>query len=358
MAQVDHQATISSQLLLKKLTEQSLNYKTGKIIFGQQNAFMEGRGWAMTNDQNWRGVLPLSDVGKVIGKNPGLVGFDFLSIGWWNEKLVHDQMKLIHQKGGVVTLSWHIPNFKIDGTETDAWDISTPTVKFILENAKYKMIYLKKLDRLVEFLHKVSAVPILFRPFHEHNESWFWWGENFCTPEEYKRIWNLTADYLQSKGVHNLLYVYSPNHVLSDYLERYPGNDRVDVMGVDFYFLSKDENNGQIEQLNYKKQVYSLIQIATRNHKIPAITEVGSEGIILNQFWTDYFSWPLEKEGLDQIAKLYELPIPKMKVAYAMVWRNDSLNPVHFYAPYPGHALNDNFKLMILKDKFKFLEDK
>lgn len=53
-------------------------------------------------------------------------------------------------------------------------------------------------------------VPVLFRPWHEHTGSWFWWGEKLCTPEEYKALWHMTVDILRSDGVDNALYAYSP----------------------------------------------------------------------------------------------------------------------------------------------------
>lgn len=68
-------------------------------------------------------------------------------------------------------------------------------------------------------------VPVLFRPFHEHTGNGFWWGKGNCTAEEYIALWRFTLEYLRdTKGVHNLLYVYSPDIVSSqdNYLEFWP----------------------------------------------------------------------------------------------------------------------------------------
>ena len=99
------------------------------------------------------------------------------------------------------------------------------------------------LDRLAGFFVGLKSadgtcVPVLFRPFHEHTGSGFWWGEAQCTPDEYKALWRFTVEYLRDvKGVHNLLYVYSPDlyRDAEHYTERYPGDEWVDVLGLDAY---------------------------------------------------------------------------------------------------------------------------
>ena len=79
-------------------------------------------------------------------------------------------------------------------------------------------------------------VPVLFRPWHEHTGSWFWWGEKLCTPEEYKALWHMTVDILRNDGVDNALYAYSPGSEPQDtaqYLKRYPGDELIDLIGFD-----------------------------------------------------------------------------------------------------------------------------
>src|SRR5690606_26600737 len=88
-------------------------------------------------------------------------------------------------------------------------------------------------------------VPVIFRPFHEHTGSWFWWGADYCTPEEYKEFWRLTVEYLQRKQVNNLLFCYSTDYFNDErhYLERYPGDDYVDILGFDAYHRNAPESN-------------------------------------------------------------------------------------------------------------------
>src|SRR5207302_7820889 len=68
--------------------------------------------------------------------------------------------------------------------------------------------------------------------------DWFWWGKSHCTPEELKQLWQFTISYLRdTKGVHNLLYAFNTDKFYSEneYLERYPGDEWIDMIGFDIY---------------------------------------------------------------------------------------------------------------------------
>ena len=85
-----------------------------------------------------------------------------------------------------------------------------------------------------------TKIPVIFRPWHEHTGSWFWWGQNLCTADQYKALWRMTHDRMHARGVKNLLYAYSPGSEPKDstaYLERYPGDDIIDLVGFDTYQL-------------------------------------------------------------------------------------------------------------------------
>ena len=360
LAQADSQASPEAKALYRRLYSLSRNFEDGKIIYGHQNAFHEGRGWSMGSNSDWNGELPESDLHKVIGKDPGLVGYDFVEIGPWNEELIAGQMRLLHQKGAVLTLSWHLQNFFPDGSETNAWDTRGETVRLVTSDPEFARRFYSRLDRLVAFLNKVKDVPMIFRPWHEHNYSWFWWGKDHCTSEEYLLLWRMTADYLKGKGIHQLLYAYSPDTIQDDYFDRYPGDDYVDVLGVDTYFNSLAESvafMGPSPLDAWKKGVLALLAAADQRGKIPAITEFGNEGLTYDRFWTDYFSAPLERDAMRLFASLHGLPEPSLKPAYTMVWRNDRSLPQHFFSPFPGAPGNQNFMELVSKNVFSFLGD-
>jgi len=358
-SQVDPNASIETKNLFKRLTKISLEYKNQQEIFlGQQNAFNEGRGWRH-NNQNL-GSLLQSDMSKASGVHPIVYGLDFSEIGDWNSEFLRERILLSHERGGVFTLSWHMRAFVDDKVGNGQYnDRSTKVVSRILPGGDHHSVYIKELDRLVDFLKSISNVPVIFRPFHEHNWSIFWWGKNLCTSEEYIAIWKFTINYLRKAGINNILTAYSPINVGDDYFDRYPGDDYVDILGVDMYFRNKLFDlfeHSMISPLeHWKKSVIKLMQFASKRKKIPAITEFGQEGIWYSNFWTDYFGWPLNKEGILQ--HLSESSLPSRGIAYIMLWRNDPSDPKHFYGPFPGHNQNNNFELMLSSGIFKGIQE-
>ena len=88
------------------------------------------------------------------------------------------------------------------------------------------------MDAIAVQLQKFQAahVPVLWRPLHEAQGGWFWWGAK--GPEPFKKLWRLIHDRLVNvHGLHNLIWVdcsgLDPKW--------YPGDDVVDVIGIDAY---------------------------------------------------------------------------------------------------------------------------
>lgn len=353
LAQVDPLASLEAKNLYKRLNDISLSINSNqKILIGQQNAFTEGRGWRLGNQDI--GTELKSDMNEAVGVHPSVLGIDFSEVGTWNKDLIKYQIKELHAKGGVFTLSWHMNALIDDGKgDNSSKDNSTKIVKRILKGGDHHQVLLNQLDLLASFLNEIKDIPVIFRPWHEHNYSWFWWGKRRCTKDEYVELWKTTIDYLKKKGVHNLLYAYSPNQIRDDYLERYPGDEYVDILGVDHYFYNKVIDIALIglsPQNDYKKGIIWLCEEAVKRNKIPAVTEFGQESSHYKNFWTDYFAWPLMKEGMEQIQGIGKTP--NKGPAYIMLWRNDIKDAKHYYGPIPGHKNNTNFEELLSKQVF------
>lgn len=132
-----------------------------------------------------------------------------------------------YERGGLTTVSWHPRNPLTGG---DAWDVSDPgTVRSVLPGGRNHAKFLGWVDLAADFLNSLSTndgttVPVLFRPWHEHTGSWFWWGQRLCSAAEYEALWKMTVERMRDRGV-RMLTVYSPNPCVTglEYLERYPG---------------------------------------------------------------------------------------------------------------------------------------
>ncbi len=313
------------------------------VLFGHQDALAYGVGWkADANDFD-------SDVFRVCGKFPAIFGWDIGHIGIDKniDGVPFENMKVWIAKGyaksGVNTISWHA---RIPGTNQNAWT-QQKVVSRLLPDGDLHAAYLAALDQVATFFAdlkgpKGEAVPIIFRPFHEHNGDWFWWGAKWCTPDEYKQLWHFTIDYLRkTKGLHNIITAYSPDRFKSreEYLERYPGDDYIDILGHDNY--------GDFKSLQTKEQAVQaleiLVSLAEERNKVAALTETGLETLPNPTWW------------MDVLLEVIKASLSTKKLAWVLVWRNG--RPDHYYAPYPGQASAENFKAFERDSLTFFMED-
>lgn len=298
------------------------------IMFGHHDDTVYGIGW--------EGDEGRSDVKSVCGDYPAVISFDLGEIELGKDenldKVSFDKIRkeIINQyeRGGMVSLSWHARNPLTGG---DAWDISdTTVVRSILPGGSRHDKFINWMDCVATFLNSLKdpegiKVPVLFRPWHEHTGSWFWWGEKLCSSADYKKLWRMTVESLKAKGVNNVLYAYSSSSNLQDscqYLERYPGDDLIDVMGFDAY---------QADSLSFVKDMKSSLnilgEIGKKHNKMIAVTETGYESVPDAKWWTDTL-----------------LPLIKgFPLSYVLVWRNARERPTHYYAPYLGQVSAGNF---------------
>ena len=190
-------------------------------------------------------------------------------------------------------------------------------------------------------------VPVVFRPWHEHTGSWFWWGQDFCTAEQYKALWKMTAERLKEKGVVNALLAYSPgtepNGEVEKYLERYPGDEIIDVLGLDAYCSAPDADSTLILDFAQKldRNLAMVAKVAKEHGKAMALTETGYEGIKTAEWWTMTLA-PI---------------LAKHPISFILVWRNARENPIHHFAPYPGHISASDFIKFYNLNETLFLHD-
>ncbi len=292
------------------------------LMFGHQDDLAYGIGW--------RAVDGRSDVKEVSGSYPAVYGWDISGVGGiYNIDSVKfgDMKRYIregHERGGLVTVSWHMEN---PVTNTHSWD-TTKAVKHIIPGGKLHETYKAELDTVAAFFMELKNIPIVFRPFHEHTGSWFWWGRGNATAEEYIALWRFTVHYLRDdKGIHNLLYAYSPDKFYSkeEYMGFFPGDEWVDILGVDDYqgLYSSETAHETITRL------HTLYDISQEYGKPSAIMETGAEKIPDPRWWTDVL---LKTIMTDNKTK---------NITWVLVWRNGRLD--HHYAPYPGHPSADDF---------------
>lgn len=302
------------------------------VMLGHQDALAYGVGW-----QYQRGR---SDVKDVTGDHPAVMGFEVgrLETGEASNldgvpfSSMQAFIREAYEQGSVITISWHLNN---PLTGKTAWDPSPKeTVAAILPGGAKNGVYNEWLDKLATFFKSLKGsggeyIPVVFRPFHELNGSWFWWGGRNCTPAEIKELYRYTQYYLRNiKGVHHLLYAFNTDKFGSaaELLERYPGDEYVDVIGFDIY------QHGTNEEFKRDAGIMlaTLDSVAAAHAKIPALTEFGYSNLP-DAGWFTATLLPLLKAH---------------PVSWALAWRNagvkaDGTN--EFYLPYKGHAAANDF---------------
>lgn len=327
---IDKKATAATKSLYESLHKLSESH----TLFAHQHATEYGHGW--------RGDKDRSDVKSVCGSHPAMIGVDLMDFtGHAAEEIEKHKEKLkqnvvaTYNRGGITTVTWHFSNPLSAGGFYWKDSVSVPAVRHLIPGGYAHETYKAILDHIGEWAHSLKGkngqlVPVIFRPYHEFDGYWFWWGANYCTPREFTTMWKFTVSYLRDHlKVHNFIYAFSPDNTFkteAQFLDRYPGDEWVDMVGMDNYGdMGRDRY--QLDTAALKLKI--VADYAAKKGKLAAFTETGLESIPDTTWWT---------ETLLKTMRHYDI-----KLTYVLVWRNDEESPKHYYAPFPGQVSVSNF---------------
>ena len=325
------------------------------VMYGHQDAPFYGLTWEWEDGR--------CDVKETCGDFPAVMGFELGGIEMADAKnldsvpffRMREEIIAHHERGGIVTISWHPRNplTTIMGggpagqkfPEGTAWDVSSnQVVKSILPGGEKHDKFVIWMQRVATFLASLKTpggepVPIIFRPWHEHTGSWFWWGEKLCTAEQYVALWNMLQDYLRQQHFDNLVWAYSPGMAADlteeKYLERYPGHDRIDLMGFDGYqWGTKEDFVAQLDQ-----NLTMLTALAAKHKKVAAITECGLKNLTDPTWWTSTLLPTVKKHD---------------GISYLLTWRNYK---EEWFGPSPSKPDAPYFREFYKSPKTMFLKD-
>lgn len=184
----------------------------------------------------------LEELHNVTGQYPGIFGADY-GAGWATasdpttliDYSCNDTLKTYWANGGLITINVCYPspgypdggrfNMKLTNFE----DLLNP-------NTETGQRWRAYLDKTAEGLADLrdAGVTVLWRPFHEMNGDWFWWGDQDTTT--FKNVWIDMYNYFtNTKGLNNLIWVYAPDFGRGNRTAYYPGANYVDIVGLDVY---------------------------------------------------------------------------------------------------------------------------
>ena len=318
-------------------------YRNLKILSAK--GYMFGHQDDLAYGVNWRYEKDRSDVKDVCGDYPAVYGYDMSGLERDNGeknldgipfKSMRQYIKDGYKRGGVITLSWHFDN---PLTGKNAWDTTHGSVLSILPGGTNHEMFKSWLDKGADFLLSLKGdnkelIPILFRPYHEFTGNWFWWCQNNCTKEQFNILWRFTLYYLKEvKKCHNLIYIYNTGgdfKTKEEFLERYPGNDMVDMISFDTYQWG-DPTKDSSFVVGTENRLKILDSAAAETNKLTALAETGYEAIPDSTWWTS----------------VLQKAIANHPISYVLVWRNHGyaewMKKMHYYAPYKGQVSAEDF---------------
>ncbi|MDE6186790.1 MAG: glycoside hydrolase family 26 protein [Duncaniella sp.] len=338
----DDVSATPAQALIAQLDSVS---RSGRFYFGHHDDTAYGHTWQYADGA--------SDVKSVVGAYPGLMSWDLGLIEVDSVRnldgvpfdFIASEIAKQYARGGVNAISWHALNPMSNGS---SWDVSKAPLRNLETDKALSDTMDVWIARVAKFIGALRdsdgvSIPVIFRPWHENSGSWFWWGAEHGSPEQYKNLWHRTRKVFDSIGVDNVVWAYSPDKDLTreQYFSTYPGDEYVDILGTDIYQF--DAENGAEEYASrVRSQLPYVIEEAKKRGKIAAFTETGLEGLGDSDWYTTVL-----------------LPaIKNLPIAYVCVWRNaiESEKPQHFYVPYPGHESEADFKQFAEKSNAIFVK--
>lgn len=187
---------------------------------------LSGQMWAP-----WGDFDEIEKVKEITGKYPALRGHDLI-----HEASNANEVKLLIEwwkKGGIPTLMWHW------GAPTKGEGYEQSKMKIEIERCfqegteEYKAMW-DDLKRAADWLTVLrdANVPVLWRPMHEFEGGWFWYGKG--TGEQFNRLWQTMFNYFsKERGLNNLIWVLCHSDFPNPAFD--PGKEYYDIVGADTY---------------------------------------------------------------------------------------------------------------------------
>ena len=236
-----------------------------------------------------------------VGKYPALTGYDFIFLQYsptpesWSWKVNYNDISAAREQwnnNGLVSYMWHwnVPTSESawkNGTEKGDYtgyafysDKTAFDIKEALKEGTWQNQFLMKdIEEVASYLKNLrdAGIPVIWRPLHEaagnynlysDNGAGFWWGKGGAEP--CKQLWRLLYDqFTNVHGLNNLIWVWTVDATVGcedQYDDWYPGDDVVDIVGVDIY-----ENNTDAKT----RQFQALVDV-TKGNKLVSGSECGN----------------------------------------------------------------------------------
>ncbi len=247
----------------------------------------------------WRGSpeYEMDYIKEVTGKLPAMRGLDFKDGDFDG---VVERSKEWTKRGGLVTICWHTgvaisdyPESKSDDPDFD---------RLFTEGTEENSTLMASWDRAAKALAELrdAGVTVLWRPFHEFDGMWFWWGKGGA--DNFIRLWRLMYDkFTKEYKLNNLIWVLGYAGSVTD--GWYPGDEYCDVIGSDTYDSSTHKSAFEL-----LKNVADKPRAFHECGNVPSADDFVNDGAMWSWFmiWhTDY----IMANDKEQLAEVYNSPL-------------------------------------------------
>jgi mannan endo-1,4-beta-mannosidase len=193
-------------------------------------------------------------VSAITGKYPAIWGSDFGFTGGNDGNSIEARPRIIEEAkkqyaaGSIIYLCWHMlrPTDDEPGIPDVSWRGSVQAKltdeqweELITSDTPLHKRWEKYMDTAAEFLKQLqdAHIPVLWRPMHENNGGFFWWGGRpgpSGTAQLYREV------YSRMVNVHhldNLIWVWNQNGPApaGEFAKYFPGQKYADVISYDNY---------------------------------------------------------------------------------------------------------------------------
>ena len=323
-----------SDSLANQNTQMLMNYLTG--IYGQKT--LAGHQHQESSNAAFPSSMYLNLSG---GLKPAVISSDFMQysptriLNGVNPNNESEQtISWAKQNNGIVSMNWHwnAPANLVNSSEYPWWrGFYTQGTTFNLAGAlanptgsDYQLI-LRDIDAIAVELKKFqdAGVPVIWRPLHEAqgnangtsgNGAWFWWGAH--GPTAFKQLWRVMYDRLTDyHGLHNLIWEFTSSAAKTGHLNWYPGDDVVDMIGLDIYTDPSSSMSGEWNDILAHYNGRKMIALS-ESGTLPNATSMDLYNIAWSYFslWKDGFLDDFTAQQVqallnsDRILTLNELP--------------------------------------------------
>ena len=253
--ELDHKPD-PDKLVSKQPSENTVRlFEFLKSIYGKKH--LSGQQYLWSDELEDMVYYPLT------GKLPAVRGYDFMGVSSCKKKdnQVDRAIEWATRCGGSVTMCWHwyAPKDMDDYSKGSAFYYKTTEydqktsfdiTKAVTEGTKEYDFIIKEIDMVSAELARMAKldIPVLWRPLHEANGNWFWWGNHDeAHREAYKKLWYIIFDRMENyHKLTNLIWVWNGQDKC---MEVNPNT--YDIYGDDIYSIKPYDHSSQKERFTY-----------------------------------------------------------------------------------------------------------